>query len=113
MPEQGRPVQVTRQGDHHVLRLAGGVNLDVAAELHEQASRLAVVARHVSIDWSEAGPIHACGLQILLALRAALLESGAVLDVTGDQPRIRQHLELAGFGGHFPPGKVALDIGTE
>jgi anti-anti-sigma regulatory factor len=89
-------------GSRDLLVLAGQIGPDAAGPLYRQAEQLATITGGVDLDWREAEAVSGSCLQVLLALGIALSERALTMRVSGDNPQIRQSLELAGLSSRFP-----------
>jgi anti-anti-sigma regulatory factor len=86
--------------DHCILQLEGSLGVSNAEELRQKALQLCAYKKDVKVDWSGAAQIDAAIAQVLLSLRASLVEQNRSLDHCGTIPApIQNWLSTAGLAG--------------
>jgi anti-anti-sigma factor len=100
-------VSVSRDGPDCVLALRGGFHLEHARELHAAALQIAETGGGVVVDCGEAAHLDGCAVQVLLALKKALEQSGGSLRMRGASDDVRKYLRWAGLAAHFPDDEAA------
>src|ERR1039458_9033514 len=84
--------------DHCILRLEGVLGVSNAEELRQTALQLCAYRKDVKVDWSGAAQIDAAIAQVLLSLRAGLVEQNRSLGHCEPiLPPIRNWLSTAGL----------------
>lgn len=91
-------VKIAAEADRSVLRLEGILGVSSAEELRQAALQLCAYQKDVQIDWSGATQIDAAVAQVLLSLRAGLVDQKRCLGSCGTiPPQIRSWLNTAGL----------------
>jgi len=110
--EQPFRVETRPLESRNLLVLAGDIGLDAATQLRDEAEHLTARARDVDVGWRESEIVTASSLQVLLALGVSLSAQGQTLRVTGDNPKVRHLLELAGLSTRFPAPELTAGVPT-
>lgn len=100
-------IKLEDSGAFAILHLTGAAGVELAEVVHQAALQAADSGKDVVLDWTRAEHVDACSLQLLVALRAALVERGHALRVAGSNPAVEKYLTLAGLADHFPPASSA------
>jgi len=81
------------------LVLKGDVEIAHVRELHQSALDLAMDLgrQQYSVDLSQAGPVHASALQVLVALQNEMTNTGRTLKVHGVSVALREQWNQLGF----------------
>jgi len=81
------------------LVLKGDVEIAHVRELHQSALDLAMDLgrQQYSVDLSQAGPVHASALQVLVALQNEMTHTGRALKIQGVSGALREQWNQLGF----------------
>jgi anti-anti-sigma factor len=83
--------------DHRTLRLAGDINVFLAAELHRCAVQVAEGASSVTVECGQVASLDMAAIQILVALHDAILAQGGSFGVSGMPQEAADAVDLAGL----------------
>ena len=83
--------------DHRMLKLAGDINVFLAAELHRSCIQVSRGASSVVIDCNEVTSLDVAALQIFVALKDALSAQGGTLGITRLSAEVADTVHLSGL----------------
>jgi anti-anti-sigma regulatory factor len=94
----GAAISFSAEPSRCILRLAGALGVANAEDLRLTSLGLVAYRQDVAIDWSGATQLDASVAQVLLALRAVLVEQGHSLVSSGEVPSaVESWLRTAGL----------------
>jgi anti-anti-sigma factor len=89
------------------LKLAGDINVSLAAELHRHCVELSKGASRVVVECDQVTSLDLAALQIIVALSDALVAQGGTMGISGLSQEVTGIVQLAGFGD-----RLGLDGGS-
>jgi anti-anti-sigma regulatory factor len=102
---ENTPISVLQTPDgRRTLKLRGDVTANLAADLHRESLDLSRQGQDVLVDCEELKSLDVSTVQILLALKDALISQDKVLQVSGLQKEPAELLEHAGLNKLFTAG---------
>ena len=98
----GKAIAIT--GEHQerrTLELAGDINVFQAAELHRCCVQISERASSVAVECSQVTSLDIAALQILVALKDAVVAQEGTFGVSGLSGEVAGTIQLAGLGKHL------------
>lgn len=86
-----------------MLALRGRLRVELARDLHQAALQRAETGGGVIVDCTQVEHLDGCAVQVLVALKLAMEQSGGWLRLRGESAEVRKYLAWGGLGAHFPP----------
>jgi anti-anti-sigma factor len=96
---------VAREQDpHRTLKLAGDINVFLAAELHRCCVQISEGASSVAVECNQVTSLDVAAIQMLVALKDALGAQGGTLDISGLSEEVGDIIHVAGLESRLEVG---------
>ena len=95
-------VEVKQHGSDRTLILRGAFQLDLVRELYEAALQSLEHASNLVVDCAAVEHLDGCALQVLMALKKTMEQTGGTLRMQGACEQVRNYLRWAGLAAQFP-----------
>lgn len=94
-------VEVKQHGSDGTLILRGAFQLDLVRELYEAAVQSLENSSSLIVNCAGVEHLDGCALQVLLALKKTVEQTGGTLRMQGASEQVRNYLRWAGLAAHF------------
>jgi anti-anti-sigma factor len=95
-------VEVKQQGSDCTLILRGAFQLDLVRELYEAAVQSLENSSSVVVNCAAVEHLDGCALQVLMALKKTVEQTGGTLRLQAAGEQVRNYLRWAGLAAQFP-----------
>ena len=95
-------VEVKQDGSVCTLILRGAFQLDLVRELYEAALQSLENSSSLVVNCAAVEHLDGCALQVLMALKKTVEQSGGTLRIEGAGEQVRNYIRWAGLAAQFP-----------
>lgn len=105
-------VEVQQHGSDCTLILRGAFQLDLVRELYEAALQSLQNSSSLVVNCAAVEHLDGCALQVLMALKKTVEQSGGTLRMQAAGEQVRNYLRWAGLAAQFPENTLLEEPGV-